>query len=87
MASFGQEIANHSSLSEENRKQIEQCVVTVKNDWERLDEKIEWRLSRFIELFFLVCVTRNIEMILRFKLIFCGDGGGGGFFLGGTYHR
>ena len=46
VSTFGEETAGHPSVSQEQRKNIEQSIVTIKNEWERLNEKVNWRLAR-----------------------------------------
>jgi chromosome segregation ATPase len=48
VAVFGEETASHPSVSKEQRKNIEQSIVTVKNEWERLNEKVNWRLAGYV---------------------------------------
>ncbi len=46
VSTFGEETTAHPSVSQEQRKNIEQSIVTIKNEWERLNEKVNWRLAR-----------------------------------------
>lgn len=48
VAVFGEETAAHPSVSQEQKKNIEQSIVTIKNEWDRLNEKINWRLARYV---------------------------------------
>ncbi|XP_028414134.1 dystrophin-like isoform X2 [Dendronephthya gigantea] len=49
VAVFGEETGAHPSVSQEQKKNIEQSIVTIKNEWERLNEKVNWRLSSLEE--------------------------------------
>ena len=43
---LGEEILADSSLSEEDNTKLQQELNTLKNRWEALDEKINWRIQR-----------------------------------------
>ena len=49
VAAFGEETAAHPSVSQEQKKNIEQSIVTIKNEWDRLNEKINWRIARYVD--------------------------------------
>jgi uncharacterized protein YlxW (UPF0749 family) len=43
---LGEDILADSSLSEEDNNKLQQQLNTLKNRWEALDEKINWRIQR-----------------------------------------
>ena len=45
---LGEEILGDSSLSEDDNNKLQQELNTLKNRWEALEEKINWRIQRFL---------------------------------------
>ena len=45
---FGDDLKTHSTLSTEDRKQIQGDTETLKENWENLTEKINWKIKRWI---------------------------------------
>ena len=48
---LGDEILADASLSEEDNTKLQQELSTVKNRWEALEEKINWRIQRYLKSF------------------------------------
>ena len=48
---LGDEILDDASLSEEDNTKLQQELSTVKNRWEALEEKINWRIQRYLKSF------------------------------------
>ncbi len=49
---FGDDLKTHSTLSTEDRKQIQGDTETLKENWENLTEKINWKIKRCIVMIF-----------------------------------
>ena len=43
---FGDDLKAHSTLSAEDRRQIQGDIETLKENWENLTEKINWKIKR-----------------------------------------
>lgn len=43
---FGDDLKTHSTLSPEDRRQIQEDIETLKENWENLREKINWKIKR-----------------------------------------
>jgi predicted nuclease with TOPRIM domain len=45
---FGDDLKGHSTLSAEDRKQIQEDIETLRENWENLTEKINWKIKRSV---------------------------------------
>jgi predicted nuclease with TOPRIM domain len=45
---FGDDLKGHSTLSAEDRRQIQEDIETLRENWENLTEKINWKIKRSV---------------------------------------
>ena len=43
---FGEDLKTHVTLSNEDRKMIQEDIESLKGNWENLREKIDWKIKR-----------------------------------------
>ena len=44
---FGDDLKTHSTLQHGDQKQVQEDVETLKENWENLREKINWKIKRY----------------------------------------
>lgn len=45
VAAFGEEITQHPTVSQDQKRNIQQDITQLANEWEQLNEKVAWRIS------------------------------------------